>query len=149
MSSIETLIAEIKNDRGEFGLSIPQGLDNKDVDSFRIKFKEYFKTSLDDGYLEFLNICNGLEENGVIIYSSNNFDVNNVLYGIFENNEVWYNQDEENRRYIFFAESGQYTFVFNKTEMNFELLDRYSGDVVEVFDSFNKMLGHILKLMLT
>ncbi len=76
-------------------------------------------------------------------------DVNNVLYGIFENNEVWYDQDKENRRYIFFAESGQYTFVFNKTEMNFELLDRYSGDVVEVFDSFNKMLERILKLMLT
>lgn len=149
MTVIEKLIRKIKKDRNAFNLSIPQGLDNKDVDSFRIKFKEYFKTSLDDGYLEFLKICNGLEENGVIIYSSNDFDVNNVLYGIFENNEVWYDQDKENRRYIFFAESGQYTFVFNKTEMNFELLDRYSGDVVEVFDSFNKMLERILKLMLT
>ncbi len=149
MTVIEKLIRKIKKERNAFNLSIPKGLDNKDVASFSIKFKEYFKTSLDDEYLEFLKICNGLEENGVIIYSSNYFDVNNVLYGIFENNEVWYNQDEESKRYVFFAESGQYTFVFNKTEMNFEILDRYSGDAVEIFDSFNKMLEYILKLMLT
>ncbi|MAN26755.1 MULTISPECIES: YrhA family protein [Mesonia] len=148
MKDIEIKINEIKNEREEYNLKIPLPINEKNIENFKKKFKVFFDLEVDKDYLSFFKICNGLEENGFIIFSSNNHIVNKVYYGIFENNEFFHEQDEEDKKYILFATSGQDLFVFNKEKSQYQLLDRYTGDVYNEYESFNDMLLYILKLML-
>ena len=148
MEDIELKINEIKTERAEYNLTIPLPMNEENIEELKKEFKRFFNSEIDQEYLNFLKICNGLEENGFTIFSSNNHIVNKVYYGIFENNEFFYEQDEEDKKYILYATSGQDFFVFNKENSHYELLDRYSGDVYKKYSSFNEMLLYILKLML-
>lgn len=129
-------------------MSIPRPIEEGNQEIFKEKFKSFFNVKIDEQYLIFLSLCDGLEENGYKIYSSYDHTINKVEYGIFQNNELWYEEYDKDREYIFFAESGSDLFVLNKQEKQYQLLDRYSGDVYKKFNSFNDMLLYILKLML-
>jgi len=148
MEEIQEKIDKIKMERAVYNLVIPEPITETDAFAFKEKFSSVFETMVDDVYLDFLMICNGLEENGFQIYASKNHEKEGVLYGIFENNEIWHEEIEDFKNYIFYAESGQDLFVFNKSDKVYQLLDRSSGDVFESFNSLGQMLVYILIAML-
>ena len=148
MEEIKHRINKIKKEREKYNLTIPAPISEENIEKFKKEFKKYFDLEIDPEYLNFLKICDGLVENGYQIFSSKNKVVNKVPYGIFENNDYFHDILDEFKNYILFASSGQDFFVYNKNKKQYELLDRYSGDVFNVFNSFNDMLLYILKLML-
>ena len=148
MEEILKKIDKIKKERSAYNLVIPEPITKTDALVFKQEFSPVFGIMADDVYLNFLMICDGLEENGFQIYAAKNLEKDGVFYGIFENNEIWREEIEGFENYIFYAESGQDLFVFNKSDKRYELLDRSSGDVFESFQSLDRMLVYILDAML-
>ncbi len=146
---IQKKIQEIREFRTEYNLPLlNMPIKEDEMNPFLEKYKSFFKTECDEDFINFLKICNGLEENGYQIYSSYDHSLSDVEYGIFQNNELWYEEYDFDNDFIFFAESGMDLFVFDKDNSQYKLLDRYSGDVYNEYKSFNEMLLYILKLML-
>ncbi|MBG9917255.1 SMI1 / KNR4 family protein [Bacillus sonorensis] len=87
-------------------------------------------------YGDFLRKADGLEFNGLIIYNANPNDVNNGIIGA---NEIWH-ENEWNNRYLFLGDSDISWYCFDIDYNVFVELDKPSGDVVEEFTSFNKMI---------
>lgn len=148
MEEIQKKIDEIKMERATYNLAIPEPITETDALTFKKEFSSVFGTMVDDDYLNFLMICNGLEENGFQIYASTNHEKEGVLYGIFENNQIWREEIEGFDNYIFYAESGQDLFVCNKFDKRYLLLDRSSGGIFKSFQSLDRMLLYILNAML-
>lgn len=139
----------IKQERSNYNISTPEPIQENAIKNFEDKFKIFFGLEIDFEYVDFLKIHNGLDENGYQIYSSYDHNINGVEYGIFQNNELWYEDLEDFRDYIFFAESGSELFVFDKTQKKYQCLDRYNSDnIIKTFNNFSDMLLYILKLML-
>lgn len=149
MSAITDKIDAIKAIYDEYyGESIPNPISQADLSKFKKEYYKFFKVKIDDEYIAFLKICDGIEEAGIKILSSKDREVNGVIYGIIENNKMWYEAYEGFQDYIFFASSGLDFFVFNKKTKKYELRDRHGGDMMETFGSFNEMLLYILDLMI-
>ncbi len=149
MSDILDRIETIRNLSEEYyNENIPKPIPPKNIGKFKVEYHKCFGINVDDNYLEFLNICDGLEEGGIKILSSTDKEIDGVEYGILKSNKTWYETYDGFKDYIFFASSGLDFFVFNKKSSKYELRDRYGGDIMETFESFNDMLLYILKLML-
>lgn len=147
MEKVNYLIAQIKSERKKYNLDIPKPIETTLVDGFINSYEVIFKVELAPNYLQFLKICDGLVENGFTIYSSQNHTIKKVEYGIFENNETWADINP-NMKFIYFGDSDQDLYVYNKVSKKYEVLDRYSSDVYESFDNFEFLLEHILEKML-
>jgi len=148
MNEINDKISKIKLERIKYNYSNPNPIDENKIEKFTKEFEVFFSNEIDNDFISFLKISNGIEFNGYKVYSSFDHKKNKVEYGIFQNNEIWYEEYDKDREYIFFAESGSDLYVFNKSIKKYLLLDRYSGDVYKEYNSFNEMLLYILKLML-
>lgn len=148
MNEILEKINKIRTERLEYNYSNPTPIDENKIENFTKEFETFFNIKIDNDFLTFLKITDGIEDNGYKVYSSFDHVKNKVEYGIFQNNELWYEEYDKDREYIFFAESGSDLYVFSKSIKKYLLLDRYSGDVYKEYNSFNEMLLYILKLML-
>lgn len=149
MNDILEKIEQLKQKRIEYDYENPEPITSDSISSFEEEFKTFFKIDIDNQFIDFLKECDGLTFNGFRIFSSKNYENKGVPYGIFENNNLFYEQDEEDRQYVLHATSGQDLFVLNKDKNVYQLLDRYSGDDFKDFKDFNDMLMYILKLMLS
>lgn len=90
-------------------------------------------------YLNLMSLINGMEFNGLIIYST----IQNDNDSIYESNEVWWDIEEQ-RKYIFFADDSISWFCFSKLKNKYYILDKGSGDLIEEFDTFNNIIYQAL-----
>ena len=148
MGNYKTLIEKIKQLRAKYNLGIPDPIRKESIKDFSIHFKNQFEITPPKQYLDFLLVCDGLVENGHTLYASYNHEKDGILCGVFELNEIWHEQDERFKKYIYFGDGNMDLYVFNKVTNKYEVLDRYSGDGIEVFNSFEQMLMYILKMMI-
>ena len=147
MSTIKDFVTSIKNINLKYSQEIPKPIVNSTVQNFKDKFFNIFETEIDKDFIEFLKLSDGIEFNGCTIYSSNNHTVDGVEYGIFENNETWLDINLD-KQYIYFGDSDQDLYAYNKLNKKYEVLDRYCSDVEESFDNFENLLEYIKKIML-
>ncbi len=96
-------------------------------------------------YKEFLRIVDGLNFNGLFIYSSHNTD--DYEHGFVETNLLWRSY-EVNEDSLLFADSDINLYAYNLVEKRYELQDRPSGDVYDSFNTFDEMITEALRLSL-
>jgi hypothetical protein len=102
---------------------------------------------LPDAYIQLLKMMNGLEWNGLFIYSTKTMpleDTDDKLLGLVEANQIWRDL-EDHKRYLFFGEAEISLYCQDLTTHAFLELDRGSDTVIEAYDSFEKMLEKALK----
>ena len=98
-----------------------------------------FKLECPSTLVDFYKLSDGLSFNGYQIYSSENKEVNGVLQGIFEYNQLMNSLSEDyqesfGKDYIFFGDGDMDYFTLDKKLEKFQSRDRYSGDVIEEFE---------------
>lgn len=136
---------------GKYGFLLNNGVDSNDVLLFNNAVSEKFQYSLPSEYLDFLMIMNGFDFNGAIIYGVDielvNVNPNHEISGFMSYNETWY-ENEWLRQYIFFGEGEMNWYVFNLSNNQFQLLDKPSGSLIEVFSTFNALIDYIFEEVL-
>jgi hypothetical protein len=88
-------------------------------------------------------IADGLNYNGLFIYSLKPDEENNI----YETNDIWW-ENEEQRKYLFFADDSISWFCWNAEDRLFYILDKPSGEKMDNFVSFAEMMTVALETTL-
>lgn len=102
---------------------------------------------LPGAYLQFLMKMNGLNWNGLFIYSSKTMPLagtSEQISGIVEANEIWRDLDFH-KQFLFFGDSDLSLYCQDLKTNEFKELDRSSNTVIKVYDNFESMLADALE----
>ena len=139
------LLAEIEKIKNQDGKSIMSSASDENIK----EIKEWISSNSSNHsgineYEDFLKKVNGLEFNGLVIYNANQYDKNNCF---IEANEIW-QENEWEGNYLFFGDSNISWYCLDIDKQTFLELDKPSGDIVEEYSSFEKMITEALKSVL-
>jgi len=146
MDAISDYLQQIKLERKERGLKIPEPLGEEKTDVFQNSFNQYFSEDPDSSFINFLKLSNGLEENGHVIYASEN-EEEEFGIGMLENNVIWHDF-EGYQKYIVYAESESLLFAYDKEGEKYLAVSQMGGRFSKSFSSCEEMLVYVMKLML-
>jgi len=138
-------VAEIRKKRNR---EVNIGATQIEIELLKKEIIRRLDVVLPEEYLDVLKVINGLEFNGYILYGIDEEILeratNQHITGVIDSNEVWY-ENEEQKQYIFFGESGISWYVYHIESGEYKILDMPSGDVCETFEHFEDMLDNMLK----
>jgi len=104
--------------------------------------KAELSAEVPQGYVDFLRVTDGLNWNGLFIYSSH--DTDDYDHGFVETNLNWRNY-EINDDLIYFADADINSYVYSLRAGEYQILDRPSMDVYGSFKTFDEMIAEALK----
>jgi len=93
-------------------------------------------------YKDFLRVTDGLNWNGLFIYSSHNTD--DYKHGFVDSNLDWRSY-EINDDFVYFGNADINLYVYSIRDSEYQMLDRPSMDVYGSFRTFDEMLTEALK----
>lgn len=94
-----------------------------------------------ESYSQFLNKVNSLQHNGLFLYGVN---TQNDNLDIIEKNKIWHDVIEY-QKYLFFGDDDTSWYIWDSEVNEFQLLDKPSGEIMEIFESCNAMLIEALQ----
>ena len=140
-------LQEIVEEKNLYGEKINFGATTEEIKLFFKETKTVLNVELPNDYLKILEVVNGIEFNGFILYGIDqnllNVKQNQNINGLIECNEIWY-ENEWQKKYIFLGESNISSYVYNLLEHKYCELDNPSGEEVEVFSNLESMIEKIL-----
>ena len=140
---IKELLNRIEEEEQKFGDSIftQNGKVNEEEIVF---FNNWISKIFMEGfaeYIDFVNLINGLNFNGLYLYSLNRI----CEYNIFESNDTWW-ENEELKEYIFFGDDNISWYCLNRNNGGYFVLDKPSGEIMEKYESFTEIIIKALKI---
>ena len=116
---------------------------SSDIAEFKEKLYSMCGGRLPEEYFEFLNILNGLEFNGLIIYGTRNsqMDSDGSPLDLFKMSEIMQESiDVSTIEVVFVGEDSTGILVYHLKCREFQFRDRVCFDRVHSFSSFSEML---------
>ena len=98
---VKELLDEVGNQEKKYGGNIFEKIkktNEEEINNFKIWFSKYSKININE-YIDFVKYLNGLNFNGLFLYSLDK----NCEYNIFDSNETWWENDEQ-KEYVFFGD---------------------------------------------
>lgn len=119
-----------------------------DVLDLRARARAELGAELPEEYCALLRETDGLDANGLVVYATRTSTIaghdDRSIEGFVEANLGWRDL-EDNRNYLFFAESGISLFSFHLGDRRYRVLDRSSGSLVEEVVTFDELVAHALE----
>ena len=138
--TILTLIEKIKSVAADWKEVLEPPATTSEIKIFADKIRSLYSMELPVDYLQFLEIINGLEFNGLIIYGTKNseLDPDGSPLDLIEMNEVM--RDSLRADMVVFGENSTGIIVYDNTEKQFQYRDRIGIDRIEPYSSFEEIL---------
>lgn len=131
-------LLELEKVAQEYNESILKSATDEQIDIFnRWATDKHIPT---EEYVQFAKLANGLDFNGLVVYSINEMDDNNI----YNANEVWH-ENKNLTNYIFFADSDIAWLCYDCNQSSFCELDKPSGTLINTFSSFSEMMKSALE----
>jgi len=133
-------LQKIDKYENQFGDSIYKQTNKSDYPYFSEWVQRNFAQTLDlVDYLGFLGITNGLNFDGLFIYSIDIKDENNI----FDANEIFW-ENEDQKKFLFFGDDSISWFCLDTTNKQYYILDKPSGSIIEFFSTFSEIIDKAL-----
>ena len=140
-------LQEIIQEKKIYGEKVNIGATEEEIGMFFKKVKAELNVDLPNDYANILELVNGLEFNGFILYGIDQIllskQPNQSINGLIEYNKIWY-ENEWQKKYIFIGESNISWYVYDFAECKYAELDNPSGRENEVFSSLEDMVEKVL-----
>ena len=140
-------LQEIVQEKNLYGEKINAGASEEEIRLFLKAIKDELKVDLPNEYVKFLEVVNGIEFNGFILYGIDqrllDAQQNQSINGLIEYNKIWY-ENEWQKQYIFLGESNISWYVYDLAEYKYCELDNPSGRKTEVFNGLVCLIEKIL-----
>lgn len=140
-------LQEIIQEKKIYGEKVNFGATEEEINMFFKKAKAELNVDLPNDYAKILELVNGVEFNGFILYGIDqnllSIQPNQSINGLIEYNKIWY-ENEWQKKYIFIGESNISWYVYDFVECKYVELDNPSGRENEVFSSLEYMIEKIL-----
>ncbi len=130
--------------------AIHSPLTDFEVHTLQKRIKKLFDLELNQGYLDFLKLTNGLDFDGEQIYGFADKPIDELLHGdeyildVILFNTLRYEKDF-NKDYFFLGDGNLLQPVQYLPTGKFQLIDRVCQDTIEEFGTFREMLDFLLK----
>lgn len=140
---IISLIDSVRVVANSWGEELEPPANSSELEDFVHRVQKIYSVTLPDQYKVFLQIINGLEFNGLIIYGTKNSesDPDASPLDFFYMNDVW--QDSLRASMldvIVVGEDSTGVLTYDRDAKQFQYRDRIGLDRVELFSSFEEML---------
>ena len=147
----KTKLQEIAQEKLLYGEKINTGATAEEIHYFLEELNTELKICLPDDYLQILEVVNGTEFNGFILYGIDqhllSVKPNQTINGLIENNKIWY-ENEWQKKYVFLGEGNVSWYVYDLKDHLYYELDNPSGTLIKSFcsaeDLVEKLLGDAL-----
>lgn len=140
-------LKEIVQEKKIYGEEVNIGATEKEIEIFFEEVKAELNVDLPNAYAKILELVNGLEFNGFILYGIDQNLLSNQsnqrINGLIEFNKIWY-ENEWQKKYIFIGESNISWYVYDFAECRYVELDNPSGRENEAFSGLECMVEKIL-----
>lgn len=140
-------LQEIIQEKKIYGEKVNIGATEEEIEIFFKKAKDELNVDLPNDYAKILELVNGVEFNGFILYGIDqnllSMQPNQSINGLIEYNKIWY-ENEWQKKCIFIGESNISWYVYDFAECKYVELDNPSGRENEVFSSLEYMVEKIL-----
>lgn len=140
-------LQEIIQEKKIYGEKVNIGATEEEIGMFFKEVKAELNVDLPNDYANILELVNGLEFNGFILYGIDQIllskQPNQSINGLIEYNKIWY-ENEWQKKYIFIGESSISWYAYDFVECKYAELDNPSGRENEVFSSLEDMVEKIL-----
>lgn len=140
-------LQEIIQEKKIYGEKVNIGATEEEIGMFFKEVKAELNVDLPNDYANILELVNGLEFNGFILYGIDQIllskQPNQSINGLIEYNKIWY-ENEWQKKYIFIGESNISWYVYDFAECKYAELDNPSGRENEVFSSLEDMVEKVL-----
>jgi hypothetical protein len=140
MSATEALLQRIDAEKRAYDQTIWPPAEEA-IDRLCSHARETLKTNLPEGYVALLRRRDGVDFNSYAIYGATEHK-QPFLAGFIESNA---RLADPPSRFVFYGETGDTLYAHDRTDGRWVALDAPSLDVVDAFDSFDAMLGHVLR----
>ena len=141
-AQIEEMLQAIANEKRGAGETPRPPLTLTRAEAQRL-FSERMGRSCDDAYYDFCRVTNGLDWNGLMIYSIAEPEQDRHL-GIVDNYLDW-RDIEDLQSYLVYGDNGMDLIGQNLNTEVFELLMKPSFEVIETYDSFDEIVRSQLR----
>lgn len=140
-------LQQIVREMESYDEEINVGATKEKIQVFLKKSKAELNVTVPDEYLKILEVVNGIEFNGFILYGIDeellDGNQNQSIYGMIEYNKIWYENDWQ-KKYLFLGESDISWFVYDLEECQYRELDNPSGRESEAFDCVEGLVERVL-----
>lgn len=140
-------IEKIIEEKQIYNEKVNKGANKREVQLFKKRVNEELNIILPEEYLRALEVINGIEFNGFIVYGIDGIKLdetpNQYINGLIEYNKIWY-ENKHQRRYIFLGESNISWYVYDEELKKYYELDNPSGRIIEEFKCFEFLMEKLL-----
>ncbi len=140
-------LQQIAQEEKVYGEEINAGATRKEIQLFLEKCRTELNVDAPDEYLKILEVVNGIEFNGFILYGIDeellDTQPNQPVNGMIEYNKMWY-ENEWQKQYLFLGESDISWFAYDLVKGQYCELDNSSGEETEAFDCVDSLVEKIL-----
>ncbi len=140
---INTLINKVKVIANGWDEFIPSSVGDSELKVFIERVHSSFSITFPEQYINFLQIVNGFEFNGLIIYGTKNSDEDPDASSLdfFEMNNILQNSlKDSNLDVVVIGEDSTGILTYDNKKNQFQYRDRIGLDRVEIFSSFEELL---------
>lgn len=141
-------LEEIIQEKALYGEKVNSGALEKEIKVLNEKVAAELDVILPDEYIGVLEIINGIEYNGFMIYGIDEGlleeSPNQHINGLIELNKIWY-ENEQQKQYLFLGESSISWYVYDLLIKKYYELDNSLGQICDEFCSFELLVEKILR----
>lgn len=141
-------LEEIIQEKALYGEKVNSGALEKEIKVLNEKVAAELDVILPDEYIGVLEIINGIEYNGFMIYGIDEGlleeSPNQHINGLIELNKIWY-ENEQQKQYLFLGESSISWYVYDLLIKKYYELDNPSGQICDEFCSFELLVEKVLR----
>lgn len=140
-------LQEIVQEKNLYGEKINIGATEGEIQLFIKEIKDELNVDLPDDYVKILEVVNGIEFNGFILYGIDekllDKPQNQHINGLIEYNKIWY-ENKWQKQYLFLGESNISWYVYDLITCKYYELDNPSGRENEEFNSLDYLTEKLL-----
>ncbi len=140
-------VDEIRKRRERRNRLVNNGISRNQLRVFQNEVNKRFNYDLPKEYIDFLEIINGIDHNGLVLYGIDDWINNDINHqqvtGYIDTNEIWY-QNEAQKTYLFFGDSNISWYCYDLKNKVYVELDKPSGELEREYQGFNEMIERAL-----
>lgn len=131
-----------------FGVKMNGGASKSEIEIFMEFLSNELKITVPKNYLDVLEVVNGMEFNGFIIYGIDGKLLTEKplqnINGFVENNKIWY-ENEWQRKYVFLGDSNISWYVYDDELLKYHELSKPSGAILNTFEDIDSLLDKLME----
>jgi len=143
----QDLLKRVAEEERQFGSTLQPPCTEAQIGTLVTRAKKELQATPPEDYLEFLKLTNGLDWNGVVVYSSETVSIvkhpDRSIAGLVEMN-LNYRDDARFSDLLVLGSSGMDIYTYRVSTEIYEVIDEVPHELIETLTTFDELMNRIL-----